>query len=35
MSFIALDSELPTGALSALILAPAFFLLLVREHRHD
>ena len=33
MSFVVLDSEIPTGALCALILAPAFFLLLLREHR--
>lgn len=32
LSFLLLDSELPVGALSALILSPAFFFLLLRDH---
>lgn len=32
LSFLVLDSELPVGALSALILSPAFFLLLIRDN---
>jgi iron complex transport system permease protein len=34
LSFFLLDTELPVGALSALILSPAFFFLLLREQRH-
>lgn len=34
VSFLLLESELPVGALSALILSPVFFFLLLRDHNY-